>query len=648
MIAATATAIQTKLAHRSAWLMVSLGLLIGLAKPAAAQSNDPPARVARVAEVVGDAWLYDPENREWMRVTRNQTVGEGDRLRTDERSRISLRIGSASIWLDERSDLAFDQLDEGQVLMLLDKGDVGLRLRAQDTVSDFRIRTREGMVFPDRDGLYRVEQLDRGSRAFVFSGRLRFESERGGSAVPPAWLQAGEQAEFWWANGARVERQRLDNDAFSDWLVAQDRSDNGMSVAQRYVSAEMTGAEDLDRNGRWEATGEFGTVWIPYAVNAGWAPYRDGRWVWTNHWGWSWVDDAPWGFAPFHYGRWVQWGGRWCWSPGQYVARPVYAPALVGWVGGPRVSVGISINLGNRRDPPPRQGWYPLAPREAYLPSYRHSPTYGLRVNNGDREPGGRDNRPHRNQEVPGAVSYLPGQGRPAQALPPVVGPARPAFTPVAAPTRGEFAGLQPQPRPAVGAGNAGSNPNPIWRTDPSRDNAGRRDWQRERGDAATPRAGVSPAPMTPAMPAVIAQPQQPQQAQQPQLPQRPDEGQAWRGRERGSERDRVRTDRARDAMPEPAAPSPVVMPRPMPQAATVEPPRQLERQQQQPQPQPQQQQQQQQQMPQRSQAMPMPPQAVQLPPPPQPRAEDRGPQRPRAEGPGRGGRERERNEAER
>ena len=174
MNAVTVTAIQTQLAHRSAWLMLSLGLLIGLAKPVAAQPNDPPARVARVAEVVGDAWLFDTETKEWTRVTRNQTVGEGDRLRTDDRSRISLRIGSASVWLDERSDLAFDQLDEGQVLMLLDKGDVGLRLRAQDTVSDFRVRTREGMVFPDRDGLYRVEQLDRGSRAFVFNGRLRF------------------------------------------------------------------------------------------------------------------------------------------------------------------------------------------------------------------------------------------------------------------------------------------------------------------------------------------------------------------------------------------------------------------------------------------------------------------------------------------
>ena len=31
-------------------------------------------------------------------------------------------------------------------------------------------------------------------------------------------------------------------------------------------------------------------------------------WVWLRPWGWTWVDDAPWGFAPFHYGRWLWWG----------------------------------------------------------------------------------------------------------------------------------------------------------------------------------------------------------------------------------------------------------------------------------------------------------------------------------------------------
>lgn len=45
------------------------------------------------------------------------------------------------------------------------------------------------------------------------------------------------------------------------------------------------------------------------------------------------VDDAPWGWAPFHYGRWADVDGFWAWAPGPIVP-PVYAPACVGWLGG--------------------------------------------------------------------------------------------------------------------------------------------------------------------------------------------------------------------------------------------------------------------------------------------------------------------------
>ena len=92
-------------------------------------------------------------------------------------------------------------------------------------------------------------------------------------------------------------------------------------------------------------------------------------------WGWTWVDEAPWGFAPFHYGRWVYVGASWCWAPGTYVRRPVYAPALVAWIGGPHLSVGLTLGGG------PAVGWVPLAPREVYVPTYRVSPGYVRNVN---------------------------------------------------------------------------------------------------------------------------------------------------------------------------------------------------------------------------------------------------------------------------
>ncbi len=135
----------------------------------------------------------------------------------------------------------------------------------------------------------------------------------------------------------------------------------------------MTGYEDLDAHGTWRTVPEYGAVWVPARVERGWAPYRHGHWSWIAPWGWTWVDDAPWGFAPFHYGRWVMVHDHWAWAPGAIVRRPVYAPALVAFVGGS--SWGVSFRSG------PAVGWFPLGWREPYRPWYRASHAHTRNVN---------------------------------------------------------------------------------------------------------------------------------------------------------------------------------------------------------------------------------------------------------------------------
>src|ERR1019366_4381965 len=108
-------------------------------------------------------------------------------------------------------------------------------------------------------------------------------------------------------------------------------------------------------------------VWFPH-VSAGWAPYGEGPRARIDPWGWTWVDDEHWGYAPFHYGRWLSIEGRWAWLPGPMDVEPVYAPALVVFVGG---GGGFGGNV----------GWFPLGPREVYVPSYRVSREYVNRVN---------------------------------------------------------------------------------------------------------------------------------------------------------------------------------------------------------------------------------------------------------------------------
>ena len=140
----------------------------------------------------------------------------------------------------------------------------------------------------------------------------------------------------------------------------------------------MIGYEDLDDYGEWRHVPQYGDVWVPTTVPAGWAPYHNGHWAWISPWGWTWVDDAPWGFAPFHYGRWAYVDGTWAWCPGPVATadatvapRPVYAPALVAWVGSPQLGQSSGGGV----------AWLPLGPREVYVPPYRVSQTYVTNVN---------------------------------------------------------------------------------------------------------------------------------------------------------------------------------------------------------------------------------------------------------------------------
>jgi hypothetical protein len=233
-----------------------------------------------------------------------------------------------------------------------------------------------------RPGIYRINVNEGGDTTLIKVRGGEGEVTGEGSAYTVHAKQVGtftgtDQLQ------ADIDNYGDDDDDFDSWCADRDRHED-RSISSRYVSTDVIGYEDLDDYGGWRPVPGYGTVWFPHTTIVGWAPYHYGHWAYVYPWGYTWVDDAPWGFAPFHYGRWINVDGVWGWvpapppAPGIVYVRPVYAPALVAWVGGPHFSIGISVGGGFGGA---SVGWFPLGPREVYVPSYPVSRTYVNNVN---------------------------------------------------------------------------------------------------------------------------------------------------------------------------------------------------------------------------------------------------------------------------
>lgn len=83
---------------------------------------------------------------------------------------------------------------------------------------------------------------------------------------------------------------------------------------------------NLNPYGTWIEI-DYGVVaWRPTIIKRNWAPYKIGRWIWTDY-GWYWDSYEPFGHIVFHYGRWYydDYYG-WIWIPDDE-----WAPAWVEW-----------------------------------------------------------------------------------------------------------------------------------------------------------------------------------------------------------------------------------------------------------------------------------------------------------------------------
>jgi hypothetical protein len=391
---------------------LSLALVLGLAQ---AQETDPyevdpPDRAARLSFMQGEVSMQPAGEEDWAPAILNRPLTTGDKLWTERDARAEIQVGHATVRLDSDTGFSFLNVDDDTIQMRMTAGVINVRVRSLIEDEHIEIATPNVALTLLRPGNYRVEVNDAGDATVVKISEGEAEANGAGDTV----IVRNQQMATFRGDGERdAQFATLGGpDEFDSWSLERDRRDYlASSRSAEYVSPDVTGYEDLDEYGSWSSEREYGYVWTPTRVAVGWSPYSYGRWVWISPWGWTWIDDSPWGYAPFHYGRWAHVRNRWCWVPGPRHGRAVYAPAVVGWVNAGGARIGVTPGRGN-------VAWFPLGPRDVYVPPRRYSHRYVERVNVSNTSGVKREfinevyenrarNHQYRNRAVPGGVTAV-------------------------------------------------------------------------------------------------------------------------------------------------------------------------------------------------------------------------------------------------
>ena len=388
----------TRLRHLGVWLATtSLCLTAGLpayAQPAppgdeqagapqAGDANtDPPALAGRVAALTGSVSFHAGGETQWSAATPNYPVTNGDAYWTEPQAQATLEVADDRLVLAPSTELDVSQLDQAQFTTTAAQGAVFLQLNTLPQGQNVTINTPRGAVQITQPGRYEIVAGDTNdaTAVTVVDGAAHVAGTNLSLDVGPQ-----QTASIGGTDTLQGSVGPIQTDDFLQGLLrapARRAYAAGVPPQVQY----MTGAADLQTYGAFTQTAQYGAVWYPQSVPANWAPYRDGRWAYVNPWGWTWVDNARWGFAPFHYGRWVQVQNRWGWIPGGGEVSvsvgapyPVYSPALVTFLNvGGAAFAGAGVGFAAGAYAP---AWIPLGPREPYYPWYHCQPGYFARLN---------------------------------------------------------------------------------------------------------------------------------------------------------------------------------------------------------------------------------------------------------------------------
>jgi hypothetical protein len=318
-------------------LIAVSGFAIGADVPPPPGADITPPRLSFVD---GAASFWRPGAQDWAPARINTPLASGDALYTGERANLEIQIGArAFVRAAQKTQLGIVSIEPDYLQIKVTGGQASIDLRSLAPGHTVEFDTPNAVFTIEHAGYYRVVVAD---------PLTHFITRRGGRAVvtltegPPQAISSSEEIIV--RGGAAPSVQTYvapELDAWDRWNYA--RTDHEIeALSARYVSPGVYGVAVLDQWGAWRVVPDYGAIWVPERVPAGWAPYTVGSWIWDPYYGWTWVDEAPWGWAPFHHGRWVFVAGVWAWAPGPAIPRPVYAPALVAFFG---IAAGVSLRI---------------------------------------------------------------------------------------------------------------------------------------------------------------------------------------------------------------------------------------------------------------------------------------------------------------
>ncbi len=242
-----------------------VALLGSLALASASQAQSPNGddiqqTVVRLAYFSGEvSYSRGDDPDDWQPASLNFPMTLGDRLYTTRGSRLELQTEGGAIYLAPETDLAALNLTYDVKQFSLGIGSASFRIRHIGSGESFEVDTPNAAVTFAGAGEYRID-VDRDGNTRVIVNRGHAYVAAAGGEVP---LDAGRLMAIDGIDSPVYDITSLPRrDSWDQWVATRSRP-SPATGSRRYVSANISGVDDLDQYGRWSQIPEYGTVLEP-------------------------------------------------------------------------------------------------------------------------------------------------------------------------------------------------------------------------------------------------------------------------------------------------------------------------------------------------------------------------------------------------